>query len=243
LKSAFVVVVACGLFVGCASSKPVTTTAPQVTERPAPPPERVERDDGLEVAGTLGTVKEEDVERVFKARFAEILDCVKQGKGTFRYLGGSVDVKVKLDQQGAPQQSWLVASSLGHRAAEACIEKIVAQLRFAPPKGGKEAEFNYPVDFGGSGEVATWDGARVELRMKPYKPHVRECKKRGKGGLPPGLSITMYIGPGGRVLSAGLAAEAPVPGPIADCLVEKARLLRLDDPLGRVAKATVPVSE
>lgn len=214
-----------------------------VTERPPAPPPRADDSDGLEVAGTLGTVKEEDVERVFKAHLGEILDCVKQGKGAFRYLGGAVEIKVKLDQQGAPRVSWLQSSSLGHRQAEACIEKIVAQLRFAPPRGGKEAEFNYPVDFGASSDVSAWDGARVELRMKPYRPHVRECKKRGKGGLPPGLQLTIYIGPGGRILSAGLAADAPVPEPIASCLVEKARLIRVDDPLGRVAKATIAVQD
>ncbi len=231
---------------GCASSPAPKQPAPALEKsEPERPPAKPapEEPDGLEVQGTLGTVKAEDVEQVFKGRFSAMVDCVKASKTKFRFLGGAVDVKVKLDAKGAPKQSFLQSSTLGHREAEACIEKIVAELRFSPPKGGKEAEFNYPVDFGSTAQVASWDGARVETKMAAFRPHVRECKRRAPGGLPPGIALTVYIGPGGKVLSAGVAAEAPVPAPIADCLAEKARLLRLVDPLGQVAKATVAVRE
>lgn len=244
-RVACVFTVGIGLLAGCASKAPpprVATTESTI-ERPPPKPQPSDDNDGISVQGTLGTVKEEDVESVFKARFSSLLDCVKQGKEKFRYLGGAIDVRVKLDQTGAPKTSFLAQSTLGHRAAETCLEKIVAGLRFTPPRGGKEAEFNYPVDFGSPAQVSLWDGARLETRMKSFSPHVRECKRRAPGGLPPNLQLTVYVGPGGRVLSAGLAADAPVPAAIGDCLVEKTRLLRLEDPLGQVAKATVALRD
>ena len=238
------------LVVGCASSQTPhsnTTVAPKVPapvfapERQAPKP--AEDSDGLEVRGTLGILKETDIEQVFKSRFTELLACVTEGKEKFRYLSGAVDIKVKVDQRGATKSSFLQSSTLGHREAETCLEKIVAQLRFAPPQGGKEAEFNYPIDFGSSSQVLVWEGARIKAGMVAFRPHVRACKRRVPGGLPPGIQLTVYVGPGGRVLSAGVAADAPVPTPIGDCLIDKTRLLRLDDPLGQVAKATVGIKE
>jgi hypothetical protein len=60
--------------------------------------------------------------------------------------------------------------------------------------------------------------------------------------LPKNLRLTMYIGPGGKVVTAGLAADEPVDPNMATCLVSSASLWRLDDPGGRPAKLTVEVA-
>jgi hypothetical protein len=50
--------------------------------------------------------------------------------------------------------------------------------------------------------------------------------------------MTMYIGPGGRVTSAGLSADGPIDDRVATCLVQRAQGWRFDDPMGQMAKAS-----
>ena len=72
---------------------------------------------------------------------------------------------------------------------------------------------------------------------------MRECKQRSTERLPPSVTMTLWVAPGGKITSAGLAADAPLDDGFASCVVGRARLWRLDDPLGKIAKATVGVKE
>jgi TonB family protein len=60
--------------------------------------------------------------------------------------------------------------------------------------------------------------------------------------MPTHLRMTLYVGPGGKVVTAGLSADGPVDTNVASCLVSSASLWKLDDPGGRPAKVTLEVS-
>jgi hypothetical protein len=60
--------------------------------------------------------------------------------------------------------------------------------------------------------------------------------------LPKNLRLTLYIAPGGKVVTAGLAADEPVDPTMATCFVSSASLWKLDDPGGRPAKVTLEVA-
>ena len=59
--------------------------------------------------------------------------------------------------------------------------------------------------------------------------------------LPRHLRMTLYVAPGGKVVTAGLSADGPVDPNMAQCLVGSASLWHLDDPGGRPAKVTLEV--
>jgi hypothetical protein len=133
---------------------------------------------------------------------------------------------------------------MGNYAAEKCILGVARALSFSKPHGGAEAEFTYPLEFRGLRAVAPWEQERVQPAMTKHRRDVAICRVATKGGgLPASLALTVYIAPGGKVTSAGLSADAPLDDAFAACLVDKTRLWRLEDPLGRIAKATVEVRE
>jgi hypothetical protein len=89
--------------------------------------------------------------------------------------------------------------------------------------------------------VTPWEEARVAPSLARHKHDVVACRAQSSDKLPPTVMLTVYVAPGGKIASAGLAADAPLDDRFANCLVGKTRLWRLDDPLGKMAKATVGV--
>jgi hypothetical protein len=79
--------------------------------------------------------------------------------------------------------------------------------------------------------------------MARHRKDVSACKAKAPNGMPSQVAMTLYVAPGGKVPSAGLSADAPLDDAFASCLVDKSRSWRLDDPLGKIAKATVEVRD
>jgi hypothetical protein len=227
--------------VGCAHEAPKAAPAPEPVVRAAPPP--AEKPDEMKVAGTLGSLDEDEIAGPFQRRWDDITRCYETAAGKQQFLGGRIEVKLRVTQTGDPKSAFVVASTFGNYDAERCILGIARELHFGKPHGGGEAEFTYPIEFRARRPVQPWDEARVSPSVQRHRGDVRECKQRAAGGLPPSLSMTVYVAPGGKIASAGLAADAPLDDAFANCLVGKTRGWRLDDPLGKIAKATVGVAE
>jgi TonB family protein len=218
--------------------------APVAAERaPAPPPAAPaeEPKDDLQVSGTLGTLNDEEIAGPFQRSWDEVTECYQQAQQKLWYVGGRVEIHVKIDQAGEPRAAWVSSSTFGNYDAERCLVAVAQKLHFSKPHGGREAEFTYPIEFRSRSAITTWDEARVAPHMMRHKQDVRTCKVHGR--LPPTLMLTMYVAPGGRVTSAGLAADAPLDENFAACLVGKTRAWKLEDPLGHIAKATVGVKD
>jgi TonB family protein len=222
------------------AAPPPRASAPAL-ERSAPRPDA---DDEMKVSGTLGTLNDEDIAGPFERRWGEITSCFTQAKSRLWYLEGKVELKFRVAHSGDPKAVYVSSSSVGSYDVERCILAIARELHFSKPHGGGEAEFTYPIEFHGKAALATWDEARVGPFLRKPKPRrdVLDCKKQAQRGLPSSLTMTLYVAPGGKITSAGLAADAPIDDGLASCLVGKAQLWRLDDPLGKIAKATVSMN-
>jgi TonB family protein len=75
----------------------------------------------------------------------------------------------------------------------------------------------------------------------PHHAHATPLPNGPMRALPKNLRLTLYIAPGGKVVTAGLSADGPIDPPMGQCFVGGASLWRLDDPGGRPAKVTVEV--
>jgi hypothetical protein len=226
---------------GCAhpAPAPVAATPPSA---PAPPP-RSEPADEMKVSGTLGTLSDDEIAGPFQRRWDDITRCYDQATARLQYLGGKIEIKLRVDRAGDPQSVYVVSSTFGNYDAERCVLGIARELHFGHPHGGHAAEFSYPIEFRAKRPVQTWEKERVSPSLARHRGDVRECKAKAGCGLPTSLMMTVYVAPGGKVSSAGLSADAPLDDAFASCLVGKTRSWRLDDPLGRIAKATVGVAE
>jgi hypothetical protein len=224
----------------CAHEQPKPAPAPAPVAQSAPAPAR-EAPDEMKVSGTLGSLNDDEIAGPFQRRWDDITRCYEQAAttGGKQFLGGKIEVKLRVTATGEPKSAFVSSSTFGNYEAERCVLGIARELHFARPHGGAEAEFSYPIEFRARRPVTTWEEARVTPSLLRHRSDVRECK--GKGGLPPALSMTVYVAPGGKIASAGLAADAPLDDDFASCLVQKTKAWRLDDPLGKIAKATVEV--
>jgi hypothetical protein len=235
-------VVAALAMVGCAHEAPKAAPEPApVVQRPAPPKE--ERTDEMKVAGTLGTLDEDEIAGPFQRRWDDITRCYDEVAQTKQYLGGKIEVKLRITAAGEPKSAFVAASTFGNWDAERCVLAIARELHFARPHGGAEAEFSYPIEFRARRPVQNWEEARISPSLVRHRKDVHECKAKMAAHLPPSLSLTVYVAPGGKIASAGLAADAPLDDAFGSCLVGKTKAWRLDDPLGKIAKATVGVGE
>jgi hypothetical protein len=227
----------------CGHAQPKSEPAPAPPPRAvAPAPAQEDDDPQMKISGNLGTLNDEEVSGPFQRRWDDITQCFTDAKGKLWYLGGRIEIKVRVDRAGAPKSLYVSSSTLGNYDAERCILTIARDLRFSRPHGGAEAEFTYPIEFHGKAAVQEWDESRVagKLRNPKVRSDMHECKQKSAGATP-SVTMTLWVAPGGKITSAGFAADAPIDDGFASCLVERTRLWRLDDPLGKIAKATVGV--
>lgn len=114
---------------------------------PAPAPPSQDLDDGMTVKGTLGTLTDGDVEETFHARWEDVTHCMKDAQPHLAYLGGRVELKMRIDASGTPEKAHVQSSTLGHYGAEKCLLELANSLKFPPPRGGPYAEFSFPFEF------------------------------------------------------------------------------------------------
>src|SRR5207302_10824488 len=122
---------------GCAheAAKPVPQPAPVVRE--APPP-RHDPAEEMKVAGTLGSLDEDEIAGPFQRRWDDITRCYDAVAGKQQYLGGKIEVKLRVTAAGDPKSAFVVASTFGNYDAERCVLTIARELHFAKPHGGGE---------------------------------------------------------------------------------------------------------
>src|SRR5262249_18958432 len=158
-----------------------------------------------------------------------ITRCYDEAAARMQYLGGRIELKLRVGPTGAPSSVYVVSSTIGNYDTERCVLSVARDLHFGRPHGGSEAEFTYPIEVRARRPVQTWEEARVSPSVARHRKDVRECKAKSANGLPPSLALTMYVAPGGKIASAGLSADAPLDEAFASCLVGKTRSWRLDD--------------
>ena len=227
---------------GCAHAPP-----PAPPPRPAPakveaPPLAETREDSMVVAGTLGTLTDEEMNGPFKKRWSDVSRCYMAQKLKMGYLGGKVELRLRIGAGGAPTVVHVV-TPLGSLEAERCLVALARELSFGKPHGGPEAEFTYPVDFPVDATLRNWEPERGAKALGKAKRDLQACARNAPATTTGPVTMTLYVGPGGKVTSAGIGADTPVDEKLATCLCDRAtKTWRLDDPLGAMAKVTFQVA-
>src|SRR5437016_1429845 len=134
------------LVAGCAHPPAPVVVAPAPhAPPPAPPPAEPETE--MRVSGTLGTLRDEEIDGPFQRSWDDITRCYRDAQSRLSYLGGKIEVKVRVGGDGTPKRVFVSASTMGSYEAERCILQVARGLTFARPHGGTEAEFAYPIEF------------------------------------------------------------------------------------------------
>jgi len=235
-----VAVAACG---GGGGKKQV---AEPVAERP---PTRVpiqqeeeEEDSGadeVQVEGLKGRIDRTDIQPVIEGSWPRVQECYTGGIGKLRYVGGQVELKFRIARDGSVKRVQIARGTLGSWTVEKCVLELARAMSFPRPKGG-EAEFSFPIDFPSRGRAIAMDERRVESELPPKLAQLSKCHDASDGPMPGQIDVTLYVGPGGTVTSAGFAADGnqPIPEAWADCAEAMATAWKLTDPRGSVWKAT-----
>jgi hypothetical protein len=182
----------------------------------------------IKLTGVAGTVDAAAAQKQLAAKAGAFEACFTDHVQEQRYVGGRATLRFRVKPDGAIRWVQLAAGDLGAWPVEKCLRTAAAELKLAPPKGG-EAEFRFSIDLPPSA-----DTQREEGGVDPKKLAVL----KGCGKQPAHVQVTLYVGPGGQVTSAGFGTDdnAVVSEKWADCAHGKLTALKLRDPRGVVVK-------
>jgi hypothetical protein len=181
------------------------------TETPPPPP----RKPSLKMKSELGSVDPAAIKSAFAALDDRFMACQKQALDRVELLSGAVKFFVRIGEDGAARWTYLEASELGDRATEKCLLGVVTGATWPRPDGG-EAEVHYGMElpFQATRPPTDWSPDKVAAALGKNGDAIDQCK----AGSTTRFHGTMYVGPGGKVLAAGVAAPAKDGDEKADCL-------------------------
>jgi hypothetical protein len=222
---------------GCGGPEPKPAAKPQ----PAVPVigtggENLEdSEDDLNVSGTLGTIPTHLIQERLEPKFPSFQKCFIERSEALEFVAGKIELYFRVKVDGSVRRVFPRGSSIGDRQTERCIVEIAARTRFPNPKGGGEAEFAWQLEVDTMPDVrppVAWDSERVSSIARQNAGSIKSCGKYAR------YTVTTYVAPGGKIMSAGAAASA-FDGPDAlDCVVEAVRTWKMPDPGSYPAKVT-----
>lgn len=231
---------ACG---GGSANKETAKPTPDIKpDKPTRVPiEDDEREDGVEIVSTHGRMDPTVVEAGLAPHKEALSDCYMSRVGRRRWLGGHVTLHWDIEKTGEIKAVKLSESDLGAWPVEKCLLEVARGATFGKPIGGA-ADFVVPLDFTAKGKALSWDEDQSLRAVGGQVAKLDECMKtKGvKGPLPDEVTITLYVGPGGKAQSVGFSSAKSVLDDVwADCAEQAALKWRLPDPRGTVAKLVV----
>jgi TonB family protein len=222
---------------------------------------------GVTFVKTKGSISREAIEAGLSPHQTAMAECYTQKVGKRRWLGGHVVLQWNLKGDGTLTSVKLTESNLGSWAVEQCLLDIAWSATFAKPNGG-DVDFTVPLDFSAKGGSASWDedqslravGGQLAMlddcddfefepkpvkkakkAPKPKKNDKAEADKPTRPEKPPkDVTMTLYVGPGGKLQSLGFSsATTEVGQKWSACAEQVAQNWRLPDPRGQIAKLAV----
>jgi hypothetical protein len=197
--------------------------APAAREPEAAHEETHEVRPALKTRSELGTVDPAAVQAAFHKLADRFLECQKRGLDRVEVLAGNVKFFLRIGEDGSAKWSYLEdGSDVGDRATERCLIDAVMGARWPRPDGG-DAEARYSIELPAQGRPASdWSSDRVAGALGKHGSAIDRCKS----GASDAFHATMYVGPGGRVLSAGVVASSKDGDDTAACLVKVLETMR-----------------
>lgn len=198
-----------------------------------PPPAAAE----MQVEGTVGELDDAAVQRVLQTNHGAMRRCYDEQAGRLHYVGGHLELKVRVLPSGQAKWVAIVDSNVGNTEIEQCVVGVLEKTRFPAPKGG-EGELTCPIDFAARTPTGSWAGERIASVIGKKKAAIAACKGKPGTAAVKSLRLTLYVGPGGSATSAGFAADEPQDGKLSKCVADRVLGLHFDDPLGQMVKVT-----
>jgi hypothetical protein len=184
----------------------------------APPPPQEVRKPALRTSSELGTVDPGAVKQAFGALDEKFMNCQKRGLDRVEVLAGSAKFFLRIAADGSARWTYLEDSSLGDRETEQCLLDVVMGARWPKPDGGGEAEARYGMELPlqSTRPPNDWNADKVANVLGKHGSAIDQCKV----GASARFHATMYVGPGGKVLSAGVATSSKDGLDKTDCLAQ-----------------------
>lgn len=204
----------------------------------APPPVAAD----MQVEGIVGELEDAAVQRVLQANHGATRRCYDEQAGRLHYVGGHLELKVRVLPSGKPKWVAIIDSSLGNSEIEQCVVSTLEKLQFPAPKGG-EGELTCPIDFAARTPTGNWQKERISSVLAKKKAALSACKGKTGTAAVKALRMTLYVGPGGTATSAGFAADEPQDPKLAKCVTDRVLALQYDDPLGQMVKVSFPMGD
>jgi hypothetical protein len=185
------------------------------------------------VEGLLGNVTDEESQRVFNNHMRKLLKCYEDAVFDLEEIEGEILFELEVASDGSVNHAFVSQSNVGSIETESCMLKYVRGFRFDRAPGGV-AILSYPLEL-----VPPYDHpAPIAWPADKLDPVVAEHREEISGclGGQSGATVTLYIGQGGVVLSAGASADAVDVYEGAACVARAARGWAFDDPGGKLVK-------
>jgi hypothetical protein len=198
-----------------------------------PPPAAAE----MQIEGTVGELEDAAVQRVLQANHGAMRRCYDEQAGRLHYVGGHLELKVRVLPSGQPKWVAIVDSNVGNTEIEQCVVGVLEKTRFPAPKGG-EGELTCPIDFAARTPTGSWPGERIASVIGKKKAAISGCKGKPGTAALKSLRLTLYVGPGGSATSAGFASDEPQDSKLSKCVADRVLGLHYDDPLGQMVKVS-----
>lgn len=213
-----------------------------------------EPDDGVSLTTSRGVLEPEQIRAIVEPHSNEFSSCYISRVGDRRWLGGKLQLQWQLDASGAVLSVHVNENDLGAWPVEKCVLAAARRLKFPPPRGGA-TDFTVPLEFSATGSAAVWDEAKSATALAPHLGKLAACAEPPAGSptassasaapseptAPAEVTLTLYLGSQGQVLSAGFAVEEPTgfSERWAECAYAAALTWKLPEPRVPVAKLTV----
>jgi len=230
-----VLVMACGGSSAPPAEKPVVINPERTTTRV--PVEDDEDEDGVEIVNARGRMDPRVVEAGIAPHTQALTECYTMNLGKRRWLGGHVVLHWDIKKDGTVTAVRLAESDLGAWPIEKCLLDVARMAVFGPPING-DADFQLPLDFTAKGRLTSWDDDRAVRAVGGQLVKLDACATKTVPA-PSDVTVTMYVGPGGKAQSVGFAGKTVIDDAWAECAAKAALALRLPDPKGQIAKLAV----
>jgi hypothetical protein len=207
------VVVSAALVAACGGAPPPPPPEPPHAEAPVQHPSRPV----LKTRSELGSIDPAAVKKAFTALDGAFMDCQKHALGRVEVLSGSAKFFLRVGEDGSAKYAYLEDSELGDRDTEKCLLDAVTGASWPRPDGG-EAEVRYGMELPlqATRPANDWASEKVTSALAKHGEAIDRCKAGAAGT----FRATMYVGTGGKVLAAGVAASTRDAAGKADCLSE-----------------------
>jgi hypothetical protein len=189
-----------------------------------------------QVEGLLGNVTQDEIERVFSNHRNALIRCYENAIEDLEEIEGELRFQVEVASDGTVNTVFMSESDLGSFETERCMVNLVKGFEFRRVPGGLaviyyplilEAPYDHP-------EFVNWPQSKIDDVVSEHREEVERCL----GGRS-GVHLTLYIGMGGVVHSAGASAETLEAYSAVECLSNAARSWTFADPGSKIVKARI----